>query len=229
VNAEKQLKILIDRCSEVISEELLLEKLKISQKETRPLRVKAGFDPSCPDIHLGHTVLLDKLREFQDLGHEVIYIIGDATARIGDPSGRIQTRPQLTEEEIRENSRTYREQAFKILDPKKTRTVHNNEWFGKMAFHDMMSLASRITVSQIIQRDDFEKRLSANTPVSLLELFYPLMQAYDSVRVQADIELGGTDQKFNLLLGRELQREFDQAPQAVMTLPMSFTIPSSSA
>jgi len=220
VDAKEQVKHLSRGTAEVISRELLESKLAKSIQLKKPLTVKAGFDPSAPDIHLGHTVLLNKLRQFQDLGHEVIYIIGDATARIGDPSGASQTRPMLTEKEIKANAKTYQKQAFRILNPKKTRTVYNNKWLGKLTFQDMMTLASRVTVSQILQRDDFQKRLKANTPISMIELFYPLMQAYDSVEVRADIELGGTDQKFNLLLGRELQKVYGQEPQAVMTLPL---------
>lgn len=220
MNAKQQFDFLTRNVTETLSAAELLSKLERSISSGKPLRVKAGFDPSSPDIHFGHTVLLTKLREFQDLGHEVIFIIGDATARVGDPSGRTQTRPVLSDEAIRENAKTYQEQAFKILDPRKTRTVYNNEWFGGMKFHDMMGLASRITVSQILQRDDFQKRMTANAPISLLELFYPLMQAFDSVQLRSDIEFGGTDQKFNLLLGRELQKEFGQEPQVVVTMPL---------
>lgn len=218
--AQKQIDFLTRNVTEVLSKPELASKVSRSIATKKPLKVKAGFDPSSPDIHFGHTVLLSKLREFQDLGHEVIFIIGDATARVGDPSGRTQTRPVLTDAEIQSNAKTYQEQAFKVLDPKKTRTVYNNEWFGPMKFADMMGLASRITVSQILQREDFQKRMASAAPISLLELFYPLMQAYDSVQLQADIEFGGTDQKFNLLLGRELQKEFGQEPQVVITMPL---------
>lgn len=220
MNARQQAEFLTRNVTETLSVPELLNKLERSVSAAKPLRVKAGFDPSSPDIHLGHTVLLSKLREFQDLGHEVIFIIGDATARVGDPSGRTQTRPVLSDADIQKNARTYQEQAFKVLDPARTRTVYNNQWFGEMKFHDMMSLASRITVSQILQRDDFGKRMASSAPISLLELFYPLMQGYDSVQLKADIELGGTDQKFNLLLGRELQKEFGQEPQVVITMPL---------
>lgn len=216
----EQVEFLTRNVVETLSTPELLSKVEKSLATGKPLKVKAGFDPSSRDIHFGHTVLLTKLREFQDLGHEVLFIIGDATARVGDPSGRTATRPVLTDDVIKENAKTYQEQAFKILDPKRTRTIYNNEWFGEMRFHDMMSLASRVTVSQILQRDDFQKRLTSNAPISLLELFYPLMQAYDSVKLESDVELGGTDQKFNLLMGRELQKEFGQAPQVVMTVPL---------
>jgi tyrosyl-tRNA synthetase len=218
--AKEQVEFLCRNVTEVLSKPELIAKIGRSVELGKPLKVKAGFDPSSPDIHFGHTVLLSKLREFQDLGHEVIFIIGDATARVGDPSGRTQTRPVLSDADIQKNARTYQEQAFKVLDPAKTRTVYNNEWFGGMKFHDMMGLASRITVSQILQRDDFSKRMASNAPISLLELFYPLMQAFDSVQLKSDIELGGTDQKFNLLLGRELQKEFGQEPQVVITMPL---------
>jgi len=218
--AKEQVEFLCRNVTEVLSRPELIGKIARSVELGKPLKVKAGFDPSSPDIHFGHTVLLSKLREFQDLGHEVIFIIGDATARVGDPSGRTQTRPVLSDADIQKNARTYQEQAFKVLDPAKTRTVYNNEWFGGMKFHDMMGLASRITVSQILQRDDFSKRMASNAPISLLELFYPLMQAFDSVQLKSDIELGGTDQKFNLLLGRELQKEFGQETQVVITMPL---------
>jgi tyrosyl-tRNA synthetase len=220
MNARQQVEFLTRNVTETLSAAELLSKIERSIASGKPLRVKAGFDPSSPDIHFGHTVLLSKLREFQDLGHGVIFIIGDATARVGDPSGRTQTRPVLSDEDIQKNARTYQEQAFKVLDPARTQTVYNNEWFGGMKFHDMMSLASRITVSQILQRDDFQKRMASSAPISLLELFYPLMQGFDSVQLKADVELGGTDQKFNLLLGRELQKEFGQEPQVVITMPL---------
>ncbi|MBF0253530.1 MAG: tyrosine--tRNA ligase [Candidatus Omnitrophica bacterium] len=218
--ATEQLRRLTDGIAELLSEEELLQKLETSEREGRPMRVKAGFDPSCPDMHLGHTVLLNKLRQFQEYGHTVVYIIGDATARVGDPSGRNQTRPVLSDEQIRENARTYQTQAFKVLDPRKTETVYNNEWFGRMSFADMMTLSAHVTVSQILQRDDFQKRLSTGGAVSLLEIFYPLMQAYDSVRVRCDVECGGTDQKFNLLMGRQLQKEYGQSPQCVLLMPL---------
>lgn len=220
MNARQQLEVLTRNCVEVISPDALLSKIETSLSDKKPLCVKAGFDPSAPDIHLGHTVLLAKLRQFQDLGHRVVFIIGDATARVGDPSGRTQTRPILTEKEIQANSRTYQEQAFKILDRRRTQVVYNSSWFDGFKFRSILALLARVTVRQIIDRDDFQKRLAEGTPISMMELFYPLMQAYDSVQTRADVELGGSDQKFNLLLGRELQRESGLTPQAVMTLPL---------
>ena len=197
--------------------------LEARLKEGQPLRVKAGFDPSAPDIHLGHTVLLRKLREFQDLGHKVIFIIGDFTAMIGDPTGQSKTRPALSDKEITANAKTYQNQAFKILDkdPKKIEVVRNSEWLGKLSLADFLkTVASRSTVARILERDDFEKRIAENQPLSMLEILYPLFQGYDSVAVKADVELGGTDQKFNLLMGRNLQKDFGQPPQVVMTLPL---------
>ncbi len=197
--------------------------LEARLKEGKPLRVKAGFDPSAPDIHLGHTVLLRKLREFQDMGHKVVFIVGDFTAMIGDPTGRSQTRPALSEKEVESNAKTYTEQAFKILDrdPKKIEIVRNSDWFGKMMFTEFLSkIAPLATVARILERDDFEKRMAGNHPISIKEMLYPLIQGYDSVIVKADIELGGTDQKFNLLMGRNLQKDFAQRPQVVMTMPL---------
>lgn len=220
MKAREQFKALKQNASEIISEETLLSKIEGSLSRKKPLLVKAGFDPSSADIHLGHTVLLTKLRQFQDFGHRVVFIIGDTTARIGDPSGRSQTRPILSKKTVLSHANTYQKQAFKILDRKKTRVCWNSEWFDRFRLEEVMNLASRVTVRQILERDDFQQRISQARPVSVLELFYPLMQAYDSVRIKADIELGGTDQKFNLLLGRELQREFNQEPQVVMTLPL---------
>ncbi len=220
MDASSQLERLTKGCVEVVPEGALRAKLEKSIASKTPLRVKAGFDPSAPDIHLGHTVLLTKLRQFQDLGHKVILLIGDATARIGDPTGRSQTRPALSAAEVDKNARTYQDQAFRILDVKRTEVVYNGKWFGAFGFEDFMKLLSRVTVSQILQREDFAKRSAQNQPISLMEVFYPLMQAYDSVHLKSDIEVGGTDQKFNLLLGRELQKEFGQEPQVVMTLPL---------
>ncbi len=197
------------------------EDLKARLDEGKPLRIKAGFDPSAPDIHLGHTVLLRKLREFQDLGHKVIFIVGDFTAMIGDPTGRSQTRPALSEKEVEKNAKTYQDQAFKILDKKKTEVVHNSDWFGKMLFHEFLGkIAPQETVARIIERDDFQMRMSESHPITIKEFLYPLVQGYDSVQVRADVELGGTDQKFNLLVGRDLQRAFGQKPQIVMTMPL---------
>lgn len=194
----------------------LLKKLQLG----RPLRIKYGADPSAPDIHLGHVVGLNKLREFQDGGHTVVFIIGDFTAMIGDPSGRSQTRKPLTREQVKANAVSYQEQIFKILDPAKTEVRFNSEWLSPMGFEDVIRLSAHVTVAQMLARDDFAKRYAANQPISLVEFLYPLVQAYDSVMVQADVELGGTDQLFNLLLGRELQRVMGQEPQVIMTLPL---------
>lgn len=217
---ESQLKMLKRGVQEIISEEELVEKLKKSEKEGRALRVKYGADPSAPDIHLGHTVPLRKLKQFQDLGHEVIFVIGDFTGRIGDPSGRSETRRQLTEEEVFENARTYHEQVSKILDPQRTRITFNNEWLGKLSFADVIRLASKYTVARMLERDDFRGRLSEQKPIGVHEFLYPLAQAYDSVALQADVELGGTDQTFNFVMTRDIQREFGQVPQVVITMPL---------
>ncbi|WP_372965291.1 tyrosine--tRNA ligase [Marinobacter sp.] len=201
---------------ELIPEEDLIAKLK----EERPLRVKAGFDPTAPDLHLGHTVLINKLRQFQDLGHEVIFLIGDFTGMIGDPTGKSATRPPLTEEQVRKNAITYKEQVFKILDPAKTRVVFNSEWMGKMNAAEMITLAGQYTVARMLERDDFTKRFRSEQPIAIHEFLYPLIQGYDSVALEADIELGGTDQKFNLLMGRVLQKHYGQKPQAILTVPI---------
>ncbi|MBN1794820.1 MAG: tyrosine--tRNA ligase [Candidatus Omnitrophica bacterium] len=216
----EQLSLIKRGVSEIISEEELIRKLETSVKEKRPLRIKAGFDPSAPDIHLGHTVLLRKLRHFQDCGHEVFFLIGDFTARIGDPSGKSETRPALSAEEVEGNAATYTKQAFKILRPEATKVVFNNSWFSKMQFADIFDLASRYTVARILERDDFTKRIREGRAITMLEFLYPLLQGYDSVFLKADVELGGTDQKFNLLVGRDLQREYAQEPQVVMTVPL---------
>ncbi len=212
----EQLALLKRGAIEIISESELLAKLK----KGKPLRVKAGFDPTSPDLHLGHTVLLQKMKQFQDLGHEVIFIIGDYTAKIGDPSGRNETRPALSQEQIGKNVVTYKDQVFKILDRKKARVVYNSEWLGKMSAEDLIRLASKKTVSRMLERDDFEKRYRGEIPISIHEFLYPLLQGQDSVEVRADVELGGTDQKFNLLVGRDLQKEAGQESQVVMTLPL---------
>ncbi|WP_375171675.1 tyrosine--tRNA ligase [Marinobacter sp.] len=201
---------------ELIPEEGLVEKLK----EGRPLRVKAGFDPTAPDLHLGHTVLINKLRQFQDLGHEVIFLIGDFTGMIGDPTGKSATRPPLTEEQVAQNAITYKEQVFKILDREKTRVVFNSEWMNKMGAADMIKLAGQYTVARMLERDDFTKRYRAEQAIAIHEFLYPLVQGYDSVALEADVELGGTDQKFNLLMGRILQKHYGQTPQAVLTMPI---------
>ena len=205
---------------DLIRETDLRAKLDRSAKSGKPLRIKLGVDPTSPDIHLGHTVVVRKLKAFQDLGHTVIYLIGDFTAMIGDPSGRNVTRPPLTPEEIEVNAKTYRDQIFKILDPEKTEVRYNSEWRGKFDAADFIRLAARTTVRQILERDDFEKRMTNQQPISLHELLYPLVQGYDSVALNADVELGGTDQKFNLLSGRNLQREYQQEPQVVITTPL---------
>jgi len=194
----------------------LQEKLRLS----RPLRVKAGFDPTAPDLHLGHTVLLNKLRQFQDLGHEALFLIGDFTGMIGDPTGKSVTRPPLTREEVLENARTYESQIYKILDPAKTLVVFNSSWMGGMRSSELIQLAARHTVARMLERDDFHKRYHAGQPIAIHEFLYPLVQGYDSVALKADVELGGTDQKFNMLVGRELQKQYGQTPQVVMTLPI---------
>ena len=201
---------------EIVTEEALLAKLA----EGRPLRVKLGLDPTAPDIHIGNAIVLQKLRQFQDLGHEAVLIIGDFTGLIGDPSGKSETRPSLTPQEIERNAETYRDQYSRILDPNRTRVAFNSQWLGAMKFYDVIKLASRTTVHRILERDDFAKRYAERLPIHLHELLYPLCQAYDSVAVQADVELGGTDQKFNNLMGRELQREVGQAPQVVVLTPL---------
>ena len=198
----------------------LKARLATSIAEKRPLRVKLGADPSAPDLHLGHCVVLNKLREFQDCGHTVVFIIGDFTGMIGDPSGKSATRPQLSKEQVQANAKSYQEQVFKILDPARTEVRYNSEWFSAMPFDQVIRLSAKVTVAQLLARDDFAKRYHANQPISLVEFLYPLVQAYDSVMVRADVELGGTDQLFNLLLGREIQKAHGQEPQIVMTLPL---------
>ncbi|MAL99986.1 tyrosine--tRNA ligase [Hydrocarboniclastica marina] len=201
---------------ELIPEEDLVEKLKSGRR----LRIKAGFDPTAPDLHLGHTVLINKLRQFQDLGHEVIFLIGDFTGMIGDPTGKSVTRPPLTEQEVSKNAETYKEQVFKILDPDKTTVAFNSTWMGQMSAADMIRLAGQHTVARMLERDDFSKRYRAEQPIAIHEFLYPLVQGYDSVALEADVELGGTDQKFNLLMGRLLQRHYGQPPQAILTMPL---------
>ncbi len=220
MDIEKQLEIIRRGAVEIISEEGLRKKLEESIKNERPLIVKAGFDPTAPDIHLGHTVLLRKMRQFQDLGHKVFFLIGDFTARIGDPTGRSEKRKQLTLQEVLENAKTYKKQVSKILDIKKLGIVFNSEWFEKMTVLDILSLTSHITVAQTMARADFKKRLANNEDISLLEFMYPLLQGYDSVKLEADIEIGGTDQIFNLLVGRDMQKDFNQPQQVVITMPL---------
>ncbi|HLD41199.1 MAG TPA: tyrosine--tRNA ligase, partial [Candidatus Omnitrophota bacterium] len=219
MNVPEQLARIRRGCSEIISEAELSKKLEFSLKEKVPLRIKAGFDPTAPDIHLGHSVLLRKLRSFQDLGHTVIFLIGDFTARIGDPSGQNKARPPMSDEDVRRNAATYKSQVFKILDPDRTEVVFNNNWFAVMSTGNIFELLTHSTVSQILSRADFRKRISENVDVRASEFLYPLLLAYDSVHLKADVELGGTDQKFNLLLGRELQKDYGQQEQVVITLP----------
>lgn len=211
-----QLTLIMRGVQEIYSEEDLIKKLE----KNRPLRIKLGMDPTAADLHLGHTVVLNKLRHFQDLGHEVLFLIGDYTARIGDPSGKNATRPPLTEAEVKANAQTYAEQVFKILDKDKTKIVFNSEWFGKMSAGDMIQLASQVTVSRMLERDDFAKRYGNQTPIAIHEFLYPLVQGYDSIALDADVELGGTDQTFNLLMGRTLQGRYDKEPQVCITMPI---------
>jgi tyrosyl-tRNA synthetase len=217
---EKQLEIIKRGTVEIISEDELKRKLEESARTKMPLVIKAGFDPTAPDIHLGHMVLLRKLRQFQDLGHKVLFLIGDFTARIGDPSGRSEKRKEITKEEALKNAATYKKQVSKILDTGKVRIVFNSEWFEKMSVLDMLKLTTHATVSQMLARQDFKKRLSKNEDISLLEFMYPVLQGYDSVKLKADIELGGTDQIFNLLVGRDMQKDFGQPQQVVITMPL---------
>lgn len=213
---EQQLSTIKRGAEELLLEQELLEKLKLG----RPLRVKAGFDPTAPDLHLGHTVLITKLSQFQKLGHQVIFLIGDFTGMIGDPTGKNATRPPLTREQILENAKTYQEQVFKILDPEKTEVAFNSTWMGQFSAADMIRLASRHTVARMLERDDFGKRYRNGQPIAIHEFLYPLVQGYDSVALKADVELGGTDQKFNLLVGRELQKDYGQPPQCILTMPL---------
>lgn len=214
--AEEQLALIQRGTHEIISEEDLLKKLK----ENRPLRVKAGFDPTAPDLHLGHTVLINKLKTFQDLGHEVTFLIGDYTAMIGDPSGKSATRPPLSREQVEANAKTYQEQVFKILDPNKTKVRFNSEWFNQRTAADLIQLASQQTVSRMLERDDFTKRYNNHQPIAIHEFLYPLVQGYDSIALEADVELGGTDQTFNLLMGRTLQGRYGQESQVCITVPI---------
>src|SRR5213082_2675099 len=218
---DEQLAYIKKGSSEIIRGSELSSKLEKSRASGTPLRVKAGFDPTAPDLHLGHTVLLRKLKHFQDLGHTVTFLIGDFTGMIGDPTGRSATRPPLSPEEIMRNAKTYMAQVYKILaPPPKTETRFNSEWFDKMKSADFVRLAAKVTVSQMLEREDFHKRFQDEKPIAMHELLYPLAQGYDSVALKADVELGGTDQKFNLLVGRELQRHHGQEPQCILTLPL---------
>ncbi|OED34906.1 tyrosine--tRNA ligase [PVC group bacterium (ex Bugula neritina AB1)] len=208
-------------CSEIISEKELKDKLVFSREKSIPLKIKAGFDPSAPDIHLGHTVLLRKLRHMQECGHQIFFLIGDFTGRIGDPTGKSVLRKRLTEEEVVANARTYQEQVFKILDKDKTIVVFNSSWYSKMSFEKVLELSSHYTVARMLERNDFSKRFESNKPISVLEFMYPLMQGYDSVELESDIEIGGVDQKFNLLMGRHLQKEYGkESQQVVMMMPL---------
>lgn len=213
---ESNLRLIKRGCDELLVESELVEKLKTG----RPLRVKAGFDPTAPDLHLGHTVLINKLRHFQELGHQVVFLIGDFTGMIGDPSGKNVTRPPLSREQVLDNARTYKEQVFKILDPEKTEVCFNSTWFDTLGASGMIRLAAQQTVARMLERDDFSKRYTNGQPIAIHEFLYPLCQGYDSVALKADVELGGTDQKFNLLVGRELQKHYGQSPQCVLTVPL---------
>ena len=215
-SVEEQLAIIKRGAEEILVEKELVEKLESG----KPLRVKAGFDPTAPDLHLGHTVLINKLKQFQDLGHEVLFLIGDFTAMIGDPTGKSATRPPLSPEQIAKNAETYKEQVFKILDPEKTQVVFNSEWMGEMSAADMIRLAATQTVARMLERNDFSERYQSGTPIAIHEFLYPLVQGYDSVALEADIELGGTDQKFNLLMGRTLQQHYGKEPQCTLTMPI---------
>ncbi|MBI4846430.1 MAG: tyrosine--tRNA ligase [Candidatus Omnitrophica bacterium] len=217
---EEQLKLIRRGTVEIISEDELMKKLEKSYQSNTPLVIKAGFDPSAPDIHLGHTVLLRKMRHFQQLGHWVVFLIGDFTGMIGDPTGKSEIRNQLTREQVLENAKTYQKQISKILDPEKTEIVFNSSWFEKMSSYDFLELTSHLTVAQILARDDFKQRYTQGKDISLLEFIYPLLQGYDSVELKADIELGGTDQKFNLLVGRQMQKDWDREQQVVVMMPL---------
>jgi tyrosyl-tRNA synthetase len=217
---ERQYELITRGAVDVLPEEEFKDRLKKSIAENKPLRVKQGFDPTAPDIHLGHTVGIRKLKQFQDLGHKIVLIIGDYTALVGDPSGRSATRPRLTHEMVMANAETYQKQFFKILDKSKTEIHFNGEWFKEMDFQDIMELTAKFTVARMLERDDFENRFKSNVPISIHELLYPLMQAYDSVAIKADIEIGATEQKFNLLTGREIQQDYGVEPQLVLTIPI---------
>jgi tyrosyl-tRNA synthetase len=220
MTVSEQLAIIKRGAVEILVEKELQEKLEKSSSTGVPLKIKAGFDPTAPDLHLGHTVLLHKMRQFQQLGHEIFFLIGDFTGMIGDPTGKSETRKPLTREDVLKNAETYKEQVFKILDPEKTRVVFNSEWLAALNASDMIALASKYTMARMMEREDFSNRFANQLPISIHEFLYPLIQGYDSVALKADVELGGTDQKFNLLVGRELQREWGQVPQTVITMPL---------
>jgi tyrosyl-tRNA synthetase len=220
LSAKEQLEIIKRGAAEVIVEADLLKKLERSVATGKPLRIKAGFDPTAPDIHVGHTVLLNKMRQFQELGHEVIFLIGDFTGMIGDPTGKSETRKHLTKEEVAENAKTYQAQIYKVLDPAKTKIAFNSEWMSTMTADGIIQLAAKHTVARMLEREDFKKRYQSELPISIHEFLYPLIQGYDSVMLRSDVELGGTDQKFNLLVGRELQKEYGQEPQCIVMMPL---------
>ncbi len=217
---QRQLEVIKKGVVELLPEDEFIEKLKKSIETNKPLRIKQGFDPTAPDIHLGHTVGLRKLRQFQELGHQVVLIIGDYTGLVGDPSGRSATRPQLTYDELMENADTYQKQFFKLVDKSKTEVHFNGEWFDRMQLMEIMKLSSKFTIARLLERDDFEKRYKAGLPIAMHEFFYPLMQAYDSVMIKADVEIGATEQKFNLVAGRHIQEAYGQTPQCILTLPI---------
>ena len=220
MNIEQQMQLLSRGTLEILPAGSLEEKLKLAAKEKRPLRIKAGFDPTAPDLHLGHTVLLEKLRQFQQCGHQVVFLIGDFTGMIGDPTGKSATRPPLTQEEVLENAETYKQQVFKVLDESKTEVRFNSEWLGKMGAADLIQIAGKATVARMLERDDFEKRYKGGQSIAIHEFLYPLVQGYDSVALEADVELGGNDQKFNLLMGRQLQQAYDKPTQVILTMPL---------
>ena len=217
---KEQLKLILRGAVDVVSEEELLKKLERSFKENKPLRVKVGFDPSKPDLHLGHTVIINKMRQFQDLGHHVMFLIGDFTALIGDPTGKNETRPALSREEVKEFSKSYAQQVFKILDPNKTEVCYNSTWMEKFTSFDFIKLTAQYTVARMIERDDFSNRFKSQTPISIHEFLYPLVQGYDSVAMKADVEMGGTDQRFNLLVGRSIQKSYGMESQCILTTPI---------
>jgi len=219
-SVQEQMEVIRRGAEEIIPEDELVQKLERSIREDRPLIIKEGFDPTAPDLHLGHMVSIRKLKQFQDLGHTVVFLIGDFTGMIGDPTGKNEMRKRMTREEVQQNAETYKEQIFKVLDPKKTVIDFNSRWHAKLRFEDVLVLASKYTVARMLERDDFQKRYREGRPISIMEFLYPLAQAYDSVALNADVELGGTDQKFNLLVGRDIMREYGLEPQVILTLPL---------
>jgi len=220
MNIEETIKIMLKGAADYTAVDEIREKLKKIDSENRPMRIKLGLDPSAPDIHIGHAVVLRKIRQLQDLGHEAILIIGDFTGMIGDPTGKSKTRKQLSKEQVEANAETYKAQIFKVLDPNKTTVVYNSEWLGKMNFRDVIELCAKCTVARLLERDDFKKRYEGGQPIAVHEFFYPLMQGYDSVSIKADLELGGTDQTFNVLMGRNIQKDFGQDPQITLFMPL---------